>query len=153
MPERVNFAGHAHDASSEPASHRSSRSVPDLIPRRWWPPVIWLGAILTATSLPGSFLPATHIRFADKAVHFVMYGGLGLLLARAMHNPPRTTLFRVILSAFLIVAGIGAADEWHQQYIQGRSMDPADWMADSTGGLIGALIWVSAGRARAPRTV
>ena len=123
-----------------------------MIPRRWWPPVIWLGAILTATSLPGSFLPAAHIPFADKAVHFVMYGGLGLLLARAMHNPPRTTRLRVILAAFLMVAAIGALDEWHQRYIQGRSTEFADWMADSAGGLIGALIWVSAERAKATRT-
>jgi VanZ family protein len=123
-----------------------------LIPRRWWPPVIWLGAILTATSLPGSFLPAAHFRFADKAAHFAMYAGLGLLLARAMHDPPRTTRFRVILAAFLMVAAVGALDEWHQRYMQQRSTEFADWMADSAGGLIGALIWVGAERAKATRT-
>jgi VanZ family protein len=122
-----------------------------LIPRRWWPPVIWLGAIFTATSLPGSLLPETTVPFADKAVHLFMYGVLGLLLARAMHNPPRTTRFRVTLAAFLMVAAIGAFDEWHQQYIQGRSQEFADWMADTTGGLIGAWVWVAAGKARATR--
>ena len=80
-----------------------------------------------------------------------MYGGLGLLLARAMHNPPRTTRFRVILAAFLLVAAIGALDEWHQRYIQGRSAELADWMADSLGGLIGALIWVAGDRLKAFR--
>ena len=78
-----------------------------------------------------------------------MYGGLGLLLARAMHNPPRTTWLRVILAACLLVAAIGALDEWHQQYIQGRSTEFADWMADTAGGLIGGLLWVSAKRAKA----
>ena len=77
-----------------------------------------------------------------------MYGGLGLLLARAMHNPPRTTRFRVILAAFLMVAALGALDEWHQQYIQGRSTEFADWMADSGGGLVGALLWFGAVKAR-----
>jgi VanZ family protein len=110
--------------------------------------VIWLGAILTATSLPSSVLPDAHVRFADKGVHFFMYGGLGLLLARAMHNPPRTTRFRVTLAAFLLVAALGALDEWHQRYIQGRSAEFADWMADSAGGLLGALIWVGATRVR-----
>jgi VanZ family protein len=114
--------------------------------------VIWLGAILTATSLPSSFLPDANVRYADKAVHFIMYGGLGLLLARAMHNPPRTTRFRVILAAFLLVAAIGALDEWHQRYIQGRSAELADWMTDSAGGLIGALIWVAGDRLKAHRT-
>jgi VanZ family protein len=114
--------------------------------------VIWLGAILTATSLPSSVLPDAHIRFADKGVHFIMYGGLGLLLARAMHNPPRTTRLRVLLAATVLVIAIGALDEWHQQYIQGRSAEGADWMADSIGGLIGALIWIALDRAKAMRT-
>jgi VanZ family protein len=80
-----------------------------------------------------------------------MYGGLGLLLARAMHNPPRTTRFRVILAAFVLVATIGILDEWHQRYIQGRSAEVADWIADSAGGLVGALIWVASDRAKAIR--
>ena len=122
-----------------------------MIPRRWWPPVIWLGAILTATSLPSSVLPDTQIRMSDKAAHFIMYGGLGLLLARAMHNPPRTTRFRVVLAAFLMVVAIGALDEWHQRYIQGRSTEVADWIADSLGGLVGALIWVTGDRLKAIR--
>lgn len=113
----------------------------------------WLGAILTATSLPSSLLPNARIRHADKGVHFFMYGVLGLLFARAMHNPPRTTRFRVIVAAFLMIVAIGALDEWHQQYIQGRSDDVADWMADSIGGLMGALIWIAADRVKAPRTV
>ena len=81
-----------------------------------------------------------------------MYGVLGLLLARAMHNPPRTSPFRLILAAALLVAAIGALDEWHQRYMKGRSTDFADWMADSAGGLIGAWIWVSATKAKATRT-
>jgi VanZ family protein len=114
--------------------------------------VIWLGAILTATSLPGSALPAVQVRYADKGVHFFMYGVLGFLLARAMHNPPRTTRFRVILSALFLVAAIGALDEWHQRYIQGRSTEFADWMADSAGGLVCALIWAGRERDRATKT-
>ena len=114
--------------------------------------MIWLGAILTATSLPGSVLPHTQVRYADKGVHFFMYGGLGLLLARAMHNPPRTTRLRVVFAAVVMVIAIGALDEWHQQYIQGRSAEGADWMADSIGGLIGALTWVALDRIKARRT-
>jgi VanZ family protein len=123
-----------------------------LIPRRWWPPVLWLGAIFTATSIPGSFLPETNVRFADKGVHFLMYGVLALLFARAMHSPPRTTRFRVVLGAFLLVSAIGALDEWHQQYIQGRSTDFFDWMADTTGGVIGAVIWLAHQRSKASST-
>lgn len=123
-----------------------------MIPRRWWPPVAWLGAILTATSLPNTLIPDVGFRFADKGLHFFMYGGLGLLLARAMHNPPRTTRLRVFLAAFLLVVAIGALDEWHQHFIQGRSTELADWLADSSGGLVGALIWTMVSRHKEIRT-
>jgi VanZ family protein len=114
--------------------------------------VVWLGAILTATSLPNTIIPDVGFRFADKSIHFLMYGGLGLLLARAMHNPPRTTRSRVVAAAFLLVVAIGGMDEWHQHYIQGRSAELADWVADSSGGLVGALIWVMTNRHRETRT-
>lgn len=112
----------------------------------------WLGAILTATSLPNSVIPDVGFRFADKGLHFTMYGGLGLLIARAMHNPPRTTRIRVVVAAFLFVVAIGALDEWHQTFIRGRSMELADWVADSAGGLTGALLWVTGSRIKASRT-
>lgn len=70
-----------------------------------------------------------------------MYAVLGLLFTRAMNHPPKTTIFRVVMAAFLLVAAIGALDEWHQKYMDGRSTEFADWMADTSGGLIGALIW------------
>lgn len=112
----------------------------------------WLGAILTATSLPQTVIPDVGFRFADKAVHFFMYGGLGLLFARAMHNPPRTTRVRVVVASFLLVVALGALDEWHQHFIQGRSTEFADWVADSSGGFLGALVWVIASRVRAIQT-
>jgi VanZ family protein len=92
------------------------------------------------------------IRHADKGVHFFMYGVLGILLCRAMHNPPRTTRARVAAAALLLVIIFGGLDEWHQHYIKGRTTDAVDWLADSSGGLVGALIWASASRLKAMRT-
>ena len=112
----------------------------------------WLGAILTATSLPKAVIPDVGFRFADKVVHFSMYGVLGPLFARAMHNPPRTTRTRVVVASCLLIVAIGALDEWHQHFIQGRSTEFADWLADSSGGLLGALVWVFVSRIRATRT-
>lgn len=80
-----------------------------------------------------------------------MYGGLGLLFSRAMHNPPRTTRLRVFFAAFLLVVAIGALDEWHQTYVQGRSTEFADWIADSAGGLVGASLWTLLSRYKALR--
>jgi VanZ family protein len=120
--------------------------------RRWLPPILWLGAILTATSIPGHFLPPQSFRFEDKLAHTLMYGVLGFLLARAMDDPLLTTRRRAWMGAFLLCITIGATDEWHQKYIQGRSADGSDWVADATGGLIGASIWMFLGRNRAART-
>lgn len=100
-----------------------------------------MGAILTATSIPGVYIPAVGPRYTDKVVHIFMYGVLGFLMSRAMDDPTRTTRLRAMMAAFLFCVLMGGGDEWHQKYIQGRSADPADWAADSTGGLVGAATW------------
>jgi VanZ family protein len=101
-----------------------------------------MGAIVTATSIPGVFIPVVGFRFADKVVHLCMYAVLGFLMSRAMDNSTGTTRRRAFLAAFLFCGAMGAADEWHQRYIPGRTAEVADWMADSTGGLVGALTWI-----------
>jgi VanZ family protein len=112
-----------------------------------------MGAILTATSIPGRFIPTSGFHYADKLVHGTMYGVLGFLLCRAMDDPTRTTRTRAMFGAFLLCVAIGATDEWHQEYIQGRSAEVADWTADSAGGLIGAATWLLLGRQRIARTL
>jgi VanZ family protein len=111
-----------------------------------------MGAILTATSIPGRFIPAVGFRFTDKLVHAGMYGVLGFLMSRAMDDPAKTTRARAMVGAFLFCVAMGATDEWHQLYIQGRSADLLDWTADSTGGLIGASAWMLLSRQKAART-
>jgi VanZ family protein len=120
--------------------------------RRWLPPLVWMAGILTATSLPKSVIPDVRFPYADKALHFTMYAGLAFLIARAMDSPPRTTLARVLIAGFLSAVAIGALDEWHQTYIQGRSTELADWLADSAGGLTGATAWTLFSRQKAIRT-
>jgi VanZ family protein len=43
-----------------------------------------------------------------------------------------------VFAAVLVVL-LGAADEIHQQWIPGRSMELLDWAADVAGGVAGAL--------------
>jgi VanZ family protein len=112
-----------------------------------------MGAILTATSIPERFLPTPDIPHADKVVHVVMYGILGFLMCRAMDDPARTTRARAWFGAFLFCIAMGAVDEWHQEYIQGRVADIRDWSADAVGGAVGSAIWISRSRQRATRHV
>jgi VanZ family protein len=116
--------------------------------RRWWPPLAWIGAILTATSIPGAYIPVIGPPNTDKVVHVVMYGVLGFLIARALDDPPRMHRLRAFLGGFLFCVAMGAADEWHQLYIPGRSAEVADWMADSAGALVGAVTWTLRSRQR-----
>ena len=101
-----------------------------------------MGAILTATSIPGAFIPVIGPRNTDKVVHLFMYGTLSFLIARALDDPPKAHRLRAFLGGLLFCVAMGAADEWHQLYIPGRSAEVNDWLADSTGGLVGAAAWM-----------
>lgn len=111
--------------------------------RRWWAPALWAGVILAATSIPGPELPRVPGR-ADLFAHLALYGVLGWLLARAAGTvrPASLAGWVALASAF------GAADEWHQQFIPGRSASADDWVADSLGAALGAIVYAAAARRR-----
>ena len=113
--------------------------------RRWLPPLLWAGVIVLATSTPSDLVPQQVTTF-DKAAHFTMYAMLGGLLARELAETMR--LWRAALLALAIGIGFGAIDEWHQQYIPGRSTELADWYADSLGAASGALLYAATRRLR-----
>lgn len=102
--------------------------------RRWAPSVLWAGGILVATSIPGSALPPmSPFAGADKVVHFAMYGVLAVLVGRAIAMGEG----RNVWMALAVIALMAAGDEWHQQWIPGRSADVHDWMADVAGAIVG----------------
>lgn len=113
--------------------------------RRWLPPLVWAGVILTGTSLPSSVIPG-QASGVDKALHFGIYLLFGVLLSREFSEV--TTRWRAAALAIVVAVLFGAADEWHQQFIPGRSTELADWYADSIGATVGALM-VAAQRRRA----
>ena len=101
--------------------------------------VVWLVTLWIMSSLPAKDFPETGIPFADKIVHvgyfflggFLASGTLSLLGWRGRH---------LFFATILLVAVIGAVDEWHQLYTPGRSGgDIGDWTADLTGGALGVL--------------
>lgn len=116
--------------------------------RRWFPPLLWAGVILTGTSLPAALVPAQVSAF-DKAIHFTIYLFFGVLLAREIALA--TDRWRAAVLAIVIAVAFAAADEWHQRFIPGRSTEFADWQADSLGATIGALIVAALRRRAVPR--
>jgi len=117
--------------------------------RRWLPPLLWAGVILIGTSLPGNSLPQ-QITLYDKVLHFSIYALLGLLLSRQIGEV--TGRWRAAALAVVIAVAFGAADEWHQRFIPGRSTELADWRADSIGAVSGALLLALFRRNRAATT-
>lgn len=104
--------------------------------RRWLPPLLWAGVILFGTSLPQELVPVQTSKI-DKILHFSIYTVFSFLLTRQMLDV--TTRWRAALLAVAFAMLFGALDEWHQQFIPGRSTELADWRADSIGAVVGAL--------------
>lgn len=109
------------------------------------PPLLWAGVIVFATSIPTNRVPHQLTPF-DKVIHFLMYFGLSVLLTRWV-LAGRSGLRAVVISAAAAVA-FGAADEWHQEFIPGRSSELADWIADSAGAVVGAALAFAVARRR-----
>lgn len=111
-------------------------------------------AFLTLAPLPGG-TESTGIvlPYADKAVHFVMFGALSAIWWRdwlrnhGLHQTPLYTLIPVV-SAVIIA---GAIDEVLQGALPiGRTADPADWCADAAGAIVMPILcrrWIC----RSPR--
>ncbi len=97
----------------------------------------WVALTFTLTSIPNpEFGPS--FPGVDKVAHFGFYGVAGFLCALWRLELGKERLASVIC-AVAFIALLGAVDEFHQQWIPGRSMELLDWMADLAGGAAGAL--------------
>jgi VanZ family protein len=132
-----------------PASPPSFLSFPSVRARRW--ALVWGIFLLTLTSWPSppSVPVLSAIPSFDKIVHGLLYGVEGFLLYLAVRWPgrPDFSLLRALAIAGTLAA-FGTADETHQAFIPGRSMEGMDAATDTAGAALGALAasWKSARR-------
>lgn len=70
----------------------------------------------------------------DKVAHF---GAFGLLATAAYRLVSRRAGVWVVLAVSLF----GASDEWHQSFTAGRSVELADWIADTSGAAVAVLAY------------
>lgn len=101
--------------------------------RAWGPVLLWAGIIFAVSAQPT--IPVELGDGRDKLAHFAAYTIFGLLAAHAI--PPRRGF---ALLAVLLGVAYGASDEIHQHFVPGRSVELADWIADSLGVLAGVSI-------------
>jgi len=97
----------------------------------------WVALTFTLTSIPSpEFAPL--FPGADKIAHFGFYGVMGFLFV-LWRREIGTGAAAAVVWATLFAGLLGAIDEFHQQWIPGRSMDLLDWAADFAGGAAGSF--------------
>lgn len=97
----------------------------------------WVALTLTLTSIPNpEFGPS--FPGADKVAHFGFYGVAGFLFVLWRREAGKGAAVAVVFAA-IFAALLGAVDEFHQQWIPGRSMELLDWVADFAGGTAGGF--------------
>lgn len=107
--------------------HRHSRS-----PTRWLYPALLAVTILLASGRGQVAAPA--VVNLDKAVHFLVFGLMASLVVRSPGGG-RGWLAVVGVSLF------GGLDEWRQGLTPGRSVEGADWLADTAGAVVAVLLY------------
>jgi VanZ family protein len=102
----------------------------------WLPVLAWAALIFALSSIPhlGTGL-GTWDTVLRKGAHVTEYAIFGLLLVRAIGRE---------LPAFLVGVGYAITDELHQHFVTGRHASPVDVAIDSTGVLIGVLVFARA---------
>ncbi len=76
----------------------------------------------------------------DKIAHFSLFG----LLATAVLRTDRVWR-RVAWRGWIAIGAVslfGITDEWHQSFTPGRSVEFADWIADTTGALLAVTLYL-----------
>ena len=113
-----------------------------------WFAVLWL--LSSFSTGPQSAPEIPHI---DKIAHFgYFFGGGGLFAAYLFRRRPDAPDWRKIIGfTLLFFAIVGALDEWHQTFIQGRAGQPTDVAIDTVGATIALALLAAQWRgARTP---
>jgi VanZ family protein len=100
--------------------------------------VYWL-ILATATHVPSDF-PGVPSDGWDKLVHFGAFAVLAVLLAAAWQATAGPRTMRHSLSAWIVMIGYAALDEWTQSFV-GRDASLFDWLADACGAAAGLAIF------------
>ena len=108
---------------------------------------LWLVSLWILSSIPGEDVHLPAFPGADKAAHFAYFLIGGFLLAGLLNRTLGWRGWKLLGTLLCVMALIGALDELHQLHTQDRSgADPFDWIADCSGGALGAFMlgWVYA---------
>lgn len=94
--------------------------------------IYWLS---DQSSLPVPML----FEFQDKLHHFGAYFIMAVLAWSGFRHFAATQVIAIAFSV-LFCSLFGVTDEWHQSFVEGRTADVLDWLADTLGALTAGLI-------------
>ena len=90
-----------------------------------------------------------QLRIGDKLVHALVFGGLALLICRALRlQKPGWSQGAVVILGVLTTVAYGCLDEGHQSFVSERRAELSDVMADGVGALLAGWGWSKAARLR-----
>lgn len=112
-------------------------------------------AIFAASSTSQLAAPSVNLVLpTDKVAHFLVFG----LVATSIIRIPwfRRKGWAGVLLVIIITSTFGALDEYRQSFTPGRTVEFADWIADTLGGALAAILyhrwhWYRAILERSPR--
>jgi VanZ family protein len=107
----------------------------------WIPPCGLAALILLLSSTPGTYYPR-HPDFINSIVHFMEFGFLSFLLARALHYTYSLTSTGLFLWTAAICISFGLLDEAHQFMVPERMFDLMDLLFDSLGAAAGSASYI-----------
>lgn len=106
---------------------------------RWIPVAAYAGFILYL-SVRTFVQPPVSVPHIDKAVHFLLYCGLGFALLWSLRATRLKYHPRIVAIAAMAALLYGAVTELYQSFLPGRSAQFADLVADGLGGFLGAIL-------------
>lgn len=107
-------------------------------------PAILMMAVLFRLSASPSVGEGWLVAPWDKVVHATAYACLSWCYALWWNKDVWTekTISRIAI-VVILCSLYGASDEFHQSFVPGRCMDILDWVADTTGALVGASVYAA----------
>lgn len=103
------------------------------------PAIVYVGAIFYGGSMATAAMPDVELISADKLMHALAFGGMHLVLLRALRfELPRMALARQNLVTLGLTSLLGALLEFYQMALPHRSAELLDWIADTLGALLAA---------------
>jgi VanZ family protein len=99
----------------------------------WLPPLLYCALIWWLSSQVLDIALIASVPLRDRGVHFLEYGALGLMVARAVQVTWGPLGMRGSMFAVLLSVALGLLDEFHQLFVPGRTGEILDLVADGAG--------------------